>query len=73
MSSCIQFNCISDIAKLTYRCEKNKFCNCNSYKLWHSVSHRFAIASEGIFQSPRGDKPTDPTFGPSGIHDRLNC
>ena len=30
-------------------------------------------ASEGIRQSPRGDSPTLPTLGPSGIHERLNC
>ncbi len=31
-----------------------------------------ADASDGIRQSPRGDRLTDPTFGPSGMHDRLN-
>ena len=30
-------------------------------------------ASLGIRQSPRGDRLTDPTFGPSGNADRLNC
>jgi len=30
-------------------------------------------ASLGILQSPRGDKATDPTLGPSGIAERLNC
>ena len=24
-------------------------------------------------QSPRGDSVTEPTFGPSGRHERLNC
>ena len=31
------------------------------------------IQSLGIRQSPRGDSATEPTFGPSGITDRLNC
>ena len=30
-------------------------------------------ASLGIRQSPRGERLTVPTFGPSGTHDRLNC
>ena len=30
-------------------------------------------ASLGIRQSPRGDKETVPTFGPSGTQVRLNC
>jgi hypothetical protein len=38
-----------------------------------SASHMAADASLGIRQSPRGDKATDPTFGPSGMADRLNC
>ena len=36
---------------------------------WNPVLH----ASDGIIQSPRGERPTDPTFGPSGMHERLNC
>jgi hypothetical protein len=32
-----------------------------------------ASASLGIRQSPRGERLTLPTFGPSGTHDRLNC
>lgn len=36
-------------------------------------SQRFAEASDGILQSPRGDRHTEPTFGPSGRQDRLNC
>src|SRR6476620_9636090 len=35
-------------------------------------SHTRAAASDGIRQSPRGDTLTEPTFGPSGRHDRLN-
>lgn len=35
--------------------------------------HASTKASLGIRQSPRGDRDTDPTFGPSGIQDRLNC
>ena len=30
-------------------------------------------ASEAIFQPPRGERLTSQTFGPSGIHERLNC
>ena len=30
-------------------------------------------ASLGILRSPRGDTATEPTFGPSGRQDRLNC
>ena len=30
-------------------------------------------ASEGIRQSPRGERLTVPTLGPSGTHDRLYC
>ena len=36
-------------------------------------SHSAALASLGIRQSPRGDSATEPTFGPSGIAERLNC
>ena len=30
-------------------------------------------ASDGIRQSPRGERLTVPTLGPSGMHDRLYC
>ena len=30
-------------------------------------------ASEGILQSPRGERLIVPTFGPSGMQLRLNC
>ena len=30
-------------------------------------------ASLGMRRSPLGDNATDPTFGPSGTQDRLNC
>jgi hypothetical protein len=36
-------------------------------------SHAVGSASLGIRQSPRGERLTVPTFGPSGMHDRLNC
>ena len=36
-------------------------------------SHTAADASEGIRQSPRGERETLPTFGPSGRAERLNC
>ena len=38
-----------------------------------SSSHREATASEGIRQSPRGERVTEPTLGPSGRQERLNC
>ena len=38
-----------------------------------SRSHAAEEASEGIRQSPRGERHTLPTLGPSGIHERLNC
>ena len=37
-----------------------------------SFIHRVLMASLGIRQSPRGDRLTLPTFGPSGIQERLN-
>ena len=38
-----------------------------------SASHRLPDASGGIRQSPLGLSVTEPTFGPSGMHERLNC
>jgi len=38
-----------------------------------SASHSAALASLGMRQSPRGDNATEPTLGPSGIAERLNC
>ncbi len=35
--------------------------------------HRVDDASDGIRQSPRGERLMLPTLGPSGIHERLNC
>ena len=32
-----------------------------------------ALASLGMRQSPRGERLTLPTLGPSGMHERLNC
>jgi hypothetical protein len=37
-----------------------------------SATHEPTRASLGMRQSPRGDKATVPTFGPSAVHDRLN-
>jgi hypothetical protein len=31
------------------------------------------LASDGMRQSPRGESATEPTFGPSGMQERLNC
>lgn len=45
----------------------------NLYSLSASSSQRAAQASLGIRKSPRGDRVTEPTFGPSGRQDRLNC
>lgn len=39
----------------------------------HSFIHIVLFASLGIFQSPLGERLTEPTFGPSGRHERLNC
>ncbi len=38
-----------------------------------SASHKADTASLGIRQSPRGDRATEPTLGPSGKQERLNC
>lgn len=38
-----------------------------------SLSHSAADASLGIRQSPRGERATVPTLGPSGRQERLNC
>src|SRR5439155_4772930 len=38
-----------------------------------SASQAPAEASLGMRQSPRGDRLTDPTLGPSGLIERLNC
>ena len=38
-----------------------------------SACQRFIFASDGIRQSPRGDRATEPTLGPSGTQLRLNC
>ena len=38
-----------------------------------SSSHSWATASDGIRQSPRGLRATEPTLGPSGRQERLNC
>jgi hypothetical protein len=40
---------------------------------WTWSNHISALASLGIRQSPRGDNATEPTFGPSGMAERLNC
>ncbi len=36
-------------------------------------NHCCTVASDGIRRSPRGDTATEPIFGESGKHDRLNC
>ena len=42
--------------------------------LSNSLIHASPLASEGIRQSPRGDKePPAMTFGPFGKAERLNC
>ena len=43
------------------------------YSASASSSHRAETASLGMRQSPRGDRVTVPTLGPSGRQDRLNC
>ena len=43
------------------------------YKFSSSSIHNVFTASEGILQSPLGDRVTEPTLGPSGRQERLNC
>lgn len=38
-----------------------------------SRSHSDTEASLGMRQSPRGERLIEPTFGPSGRAERLNC
>ena len=38
-----------------------------------SACHSAIFASLGIRQSPRGERATEPTLGPSGTQLRLNC
>ena len=48
--------------------------NYNSFSNSSTCSiHSLTTASDGIRQSPRGLRVTEPTFGPSGIQERLNC
>ena len=42
-------------------------------KLSNSESQSELEASDGMRRSPRGESETEPTFGPSGIAERLNC
>lgn len=44
-----------------------------AYSVSSSVCHSVHWASLGIRQSPRGDRATVPTLGPSGRQLRLNC
>ena len=37
-----------------------------------NLSHSVNSASDGIRKSPRGERLTEPTLGPSGKHERLN-
>ena len=43
------------------------------YRFSSSSSHILALASLGIRRSPLGDTATEPTLGPSGRQERLNC
>ena len=45
----------------------------NHYNVSSSFSHMAALASLGILRSPLGDTATEPTLGPSGRQDLLNC
>ena len=38
-----------------------------------ALTHSALLASLGMRQSPRGESATEPTLGPSGMDDRLNC
>ena len=44
-----------------------------TYSVSSSASQSALDASVGIRQSPRGESVTEPTFGPSGMQERLNC
>lgn len=44
-----------------------------SITLLRSSKNSVLQASEGILQSPRGDRDTEPTLGQSGRQDLLNC
>ena len=52
------------------RCEQDPLSHNRSSNSFRNRAH---FASDGIRQSPRGDKETEPTFGPSGRQERLNC
>ena len=43
------------------------------FSVSNSACHSAHFASLGIRQSPRGDRATEPTLGPSGRQLRLNC
>ena len=43
------------------------------HRLSHSLIHSVLTASLAMRQSPRGDRLTLPTLGPSGRQERLNC
>ena len=45
----------------------------NHFSSSSSLSQLSADASDGIRQSPRGERVTEPTLGPSGRQERLNC
>ena len=57
---------------VSYLCRVNRF---GIYMLIRSISsnQRRDTASLGIRQSPRGERLTEPTLGPSGRQLRLNC
>ena len=44
-----------------------------NYNCSASACQRAEAASDGILQSPRGERATEPTLGPSGKQERLNC
>ena len=44
-----------------------------AYRSSSSCCHSVATASDGIRQSPRGLRVAEPTLGPSGTQERLNC
>ena len=55
------------------RLECGFFCASMDYSASISSNQMRTVASEGIRQSPRGDKATVPTLAPSGMGLRLNC
>ena len=60
---------VNDAGKKVYFRYKSR----NQFSASQALSQLAEAASAGICQSPRGLRPTEPTFTPSGEQLRLNC